>query len=71
MDKYAKEYDSYIKKVGKDKSKKKEMKSVELYRQDTEKEMDRTFYCDLIEKEIAIYNKPEKGNINNIETKLF
>lgn len=33
--------------------------------------MDRSSYCELIGKEIEIYNKPEKGNANNIETKLY
>ena len=47
------------------------MQSVEQYKQSIEKELDRTFYCGLIEKEIEIYTKPEKGNANNMETKLY
>jgi vacuolar-type H+-ATPase subunit I/STV1 len=71
VEKYTKEYDAYVKKIGKDKSKKKEMRTVEQYRQDIEKDMDRSVYCEIIEKEIAIYNKPEKSPANNIESKLF
>jgi hypothetical protein len=47
------------------------MRTVEQFKQDFEKEMDRTLYCELIEKEITVYSKPEKANANNIETKLF
>lgn len=47
------------------------MRTVEQFKQDSEKEMDRILYCELIEKEIVVYSKPEKGNANNLETKLF
>jgi hypothetical protein len=62
-----------VRKQGKDKTKKKEkeMKTVEQFKQDIEKEMDRQFYCNLIDSEIAHYVKPEKANANNIETKLY
>jgi hypothetical protein len=40
-----------MKKVGKDKTKKKEkeMKTVEQFKQEVEKDLDRRFYCNLIE----------------------
>jgi hypothetical protein len=62
-----------MKKVGKDKTKKKEkeMKSVEQFKQEVEKDLDRRFYCNLIESEITQYTKPEKANANNIETRLY
>lgn len=66
VEKYSREYDAHVKKVGKDKNKKKEMKTVEQFKQDLEKEMDRVAYCQLINQEIEVYNKPEKGNANNI-----
>ncbi len=47
------------------------MKTVQHFKQDLQKDLDRKFYCELIEKEIEKYLKPEKGNQNNIETKLF
>lgn len=57
-----------MKKVGKDKAKKKEkeIKSVEQFKQEVEKDLDRRFYCKLIESEITKYNKPEKANANSI-----
>lgn len=50
VQKYSREYDIYMKKLGKDKSKKKEkeMKTVEQFKQDLQKDLDRKFYCDLI-----------------------
>jgi hypothetical protein len=62
-----------MRKIGKDKTKKKEkeMKTVEQYKQEIEKDLDRKFYCGLIENEITRYIKPEKLNANNLETKLY
>ena len=57
--------------MGKDKSKKKDMKSVEQHKQEIERELDRDSYCSLIETAIESYVKPEKTPPNNIETKLF
>jgi hypothetical protein len=39
-----------MKKAGKDKGKKKEMLTVEQYKQNIEKELDRSSYCELIAK---------------------
>ena len=37
VDKYSKQYDSFTRKIGKDKSKKKDMKSVEQFKQEVER----------------------------------
>lgn len=47
------------------------MKSIEQFRNEIEKELDRKQYCKLIEQAIETYQKPEKIPNNNIETKLF
>ena len=49
VDKYSREYEAFTRKIGKDKSKKKEMKTVEQYKQEVEKDLDRNNYCKLIE----------------------
>lgn len=60
MDKYTREYEIHMRKTGKDKTKKKEkeMKSIEQFKQEVEKDLDRRFYCSLIESEIENYIKP-------------
>ncbi len=47
------------------------MKTVEQFKQEVERDLDRRFYCNLIESEITKYVKPDKANANNIETKLY
>jgi hypothetical protein len=73
VERYTKEYESYMKKVSRDKSKKKEkeMKSVEQFKNEMEKELDRKQFCKAIEQAIQTYQKPDKIANNNIETKLF